>query len=169
MRHPRAATSTARGQSCVWLPFASLSGRDVYDVLRLRSRVFVVEQACPYLDPDGLDPHCWHALVRDEKDALVGTARIVPPGFRYVEPSIGRVVCAPEARGRGGGRALMVSAIAKTESLFPGHAIRIGAQHYLDAFYRSLGFVPMGEPFDEDGILHVDMLRTVRGDAPLRS
>jgi ElaA protein len=142
-----------------WLPFSAMSGREVHDVLQLRVKVFVVEQKCPYLDPDGLDPQCWHGLVRDAQGALVATARIVPPGVKYAEPAIGRVVSAPEARRIGAGRALMVSAIAQTKRLFPGQPIRIGAQRYLEKFYGSLGFVPTGEPYDEDGIPHIEMLR----------
>ncbi|HEY1086649.1 MAG TPA: GNAT family N-acetyltransferase [Archangium sp.] len=141
-----------------WLPFSSLSGREVHDVLQLRQRVFVVEQNCPYLDADGADPSCWQGLGRVD-GVLIATARIVPPGLKYMEPAIGRVVTAPEARRSGAGRALMISAIAQTKRLFPGQDIRIGAQRYLEKFYASLGFEIVGEPYDEDGIPHVEMLR----------
>ncbi len=144
---------------CDWLPFDSLTGRDVHDVLQLRSRVFVVEQTCAYLDADGADPKCWHGLMRDAEGLLVATARLVPPGLKYVEPAIGRVVSAPEVRRTGAGRALMVSAIAQVKRLWPGQPIRIGAQRYLEAFYGSLGFVPTGEPYGEDGIPHIEMIR----------
>lgn len=141
-----------------WLPFDRLSGREVHDLLQLRSRVFVVEQTCPFLDADGVDPQCWHGLGR-EGGVLVATARIVPPGLKYEEPAIGRVVTAPEARRTGAGRALMVSAIAQVQRLYPGQRIRLGAQRYLEKFYGSFGFVPVGEPYDEDGIPHIEMLR----------
>lgn len=141
-----------------WLPFSSLSGREVHDVLQLRQRVFVVEQNCPYLDADGADPSCWQGLGRVD-GVLIATARIVPPGLKYMEPAIGRVVTAPEARKGGAGRALMISAIAQTKRLFPGQDIRIGAQRYLEKFYASLGFESVGEPYDEDGIPHVEMIR----------
>lgn len=141
-----------------WLPFDRLSGREVHDVLQLRARVFVVEQKCPYLDADGSDVRCWHGLGM-ENGVLVATARIVPPGEKYEEPAIGRVVTAPEVRRRGAGRALMVSAIAQVKRLYPGQPIRLGAQRYLERFYGSLGFVPVGEPYDEDGIPHIGMLR----------
>lgn len=142
-----------------WLPFSSMSGREVHDVLQLRARVFVVEQKCAYLDADGADPQCWHGLIRDEKGTLVATARIVPPGLKYAEPAIGRVVSAPEARRTGAGRALMISAIAQTKRLFPGQNIRIGAQRYLEKFYASLGFAPTDILYDEDGIPHIEMVR----------
>jgi ElaA protein len=141
-----------------WLPFSALSGREVHDVLQLRQRVFVVEQNCPYLDADGADPSCWQGLGRVD-GVLIATARIVPPGLKYMEPAIGRVVTAPEVRRSGAGRALMISAIAQTKRLFPGQDIRIGAQRYLEKFYASLGFEIVGEPYDEDGIPHVEMLR----------
>lgn len=142
-----------------WLPFDRLSGREVHDVLQLRQRVFVVEQTCPFLDADGLDPKCWHGLGRDEAGVLVATARIVPPGLKYEEPAIGRVVTAPEARRTGAGRALMSSAIAQVQRLYPGQHIRLGAQRYLEKFYGSFGFEPIGEPYDEDGIPHIEMVR----------
>lgn len=141
-----------------WLPFSSLTGRDVHDVLQLRERVFIVEQQCPYLDADGADPQCWHGLCRDG-DTLIATARLVPPGLKYAEPAIGRVVSAPEVRRTGAGRALMRSAIAQTKVLWPGQDVRLGAQRYLERFYASLGFEPVGEPYDEDGIPHIEMLR----------
>ena len=141
-----------------WLPFDRLSGREVHDLLQLRSRVFVVEQTCPFLEPDGLDPKCWHALGRDG-ELVVATARIVPPGLKYEEPAIGRVVTAPEVRRTGAGRALMSSAIAQVQRLYPGQSIRLGAQRYLEKFYGSFGFVPIGEPYDEDGIPHIEMRR----------
>ncbi len=142
-----------------WLPFDRLSGREVHDVLQLRERVFIVEQNCPYLDADGADPQCWHGLGRDAEGTLIATARIVPPGVKYLEPAIGRVVSSPDVRRTGAGRALMLSAIAQVKRLYPGQDIRIGAQRYLEKFYGSLGFVATGEPYDEDGIPHIEMVR----------
>lgn len=142
-----------------WLPFDRLSGREVHDVLQLRSRVFVVEQRCVFLEPDGLDPQCWQGLGRDEAGTLVATARLVPPGLKYEEPAIGRVVTSPEVRRSGAGRTLMLSAIQQTQRLWPGQPIRLGAQRYLEKFYGSLGFKPIGEPYDEDGIPHLEMIR----------
>ena len=144
---------------CDWLPFDRLSGREVHDLLQLRSRVFVVEQTCAFLDADGLDLKCWHGLVRDAAGVLVATARIVPPGVSYEEPAIGRVASAPEARRTGAGRALMTSAVEQVRRLYPGQSIKIGAQRYLEKFYRSFGFEQVGEPYDEDGIPHIHMLR----------
>jgi len=138
--------------------FEELTAREMHDAFQLRSAVFVVEQACPFLDIDGADPPCWHLL--GYKDAsLVAYARLVPPGVKYPEPSIGRVVSAKDARRTGAGRALMKEAVARAEKLWPGHKLRIGAQMYLKAFYESYGFAQSSEPYDEDGILHIEMIR----------
>lgn len=142
-----------------WLPFDRLTGREVHDLLQLRQRVFVVEQTCPFLDADGLDPKCWQGLGRDASRQLVATARIVPPGLKSEEPAIGRVATALEIRRTGAGRALMTSAIQQVQCLYPGQRIRLGAQRYLEKFYASFGFQPIGEPYDEDGIPHIEMRR----------
>lgn len=142
-----------------WLPFDRLSTRELYELLALRQRVFVVEQRCPYLDADGRDPQCWHGLGTTGDGVLIATCRIVPPGVFYAEPAIGRVVTAPEMRRTGAGRLLMVEAIDQTKRLYPGQGIRLGAQRYLERFYTSLGFATVGEPYEEDGIPHLEMFR----------
>ena len=142
--------------------FASLDVRALYAMLVLRSRVFVVEQQCVFLELDGLDADAHHLFGwRDaSRTELVSGVRILAPGVSYDEPSIGRVVTAPEHRGTGAGRALMDAALADCARLYPGHAIRIGAQRYLERFYGNLGFVTVSEPYDEDGIEHVTMLHS---------
>ncbi len=145
-----------------WLRFAELGVDNLYDALQLRSRVFVLEQG-PYLDADGIDRHAWHLLARAApQGALLGYLRVVDPGIKYVEPSIGRVVVAREQRGQGAGRALMAQGVAGCERLWPGQPIRISAQARLERFYDSLGFARVGEPYLEDGIPHLEMLRAVK-------
>jgi ElaA protein len=90
---------------------------------------------------------------------LVAYCRIVPPGVKFSEPSIGRVLTTAEARRSGVGRALMREAVARTSALWPGRPIRIGAQRYLERFYGDFGFVRASEPYDEDGIPHIEMVR----------
>jgi ElaA protein len=141
-----------------WRRFDELGVDPLYDALQLRSRVFVLEQG-PYLDADGLDRQSWHLLGRDASGALVSYLRLVDPGVKYEEPSIGRVVTSPETRGGGSGRALMTEGVAGCERLWPGRGIRISAQAHLERFYASLGFVRVGPNYGEDRIPHVQMLR----------
>jgi len=141
--------------------FEELTPREFHDAFQLRSAVFVVEQTCPFLDIDGADPVCWH-LLGFQGEVLVTYARLVPPGVKYPEPSIGRVVSSKDARRTGAGRALMKEAVAQAERLWPGKRLHIGAQMYLKAFYESFGFAQSSEPYDEDGILHIEMIRETR-------
>jgi ElaA protein len=139
--------------------FNTLSAREVYDILCLRSKVFVVEQNCVYLDTDGKDANSFHLCGR-MGDTLVAYARILPPGLAFPEASIGRVVTDPKWRGTGNGRMLMQMAIEKTLSQFTVSSIRIGAQTYLLKFYTSLGFKEQGDTYIEDGIPHIEMRYT---------
>jgi ElaA protein len=141
--------------------FDELSPREVHDLYQARIAVFVIEQECPFQDVDGADPECWHLLGRRE-DRLVAYSRLVPPGVKYTEPSIGRILTTDGVRGTGTGRTLVRESLARAEGLWPGRAIRIGAQHRLERFYRDFGFVPASDPYVEDGILHVEMLREGR-------
>jgi ElaA protein len=139
-------------------PFAELTPRELHDLLQARAAAFVVEQKCVFLDIDGADPACWH-LVGYNGGKLVACARLVPPGTKFVEPSIGRVVTTSAVRGTGVGRLLMKEALVQAGKLWPRQALRIGAQKHLERFYASLGFVTASEPYDEDGILHIEMVR----------
>jgi ElaA protein len=124
--------------------------------------VFVVEQNCPYLDADGRDPRAWHLLGWDQGAggrSLVAYARVFEPGVRYSEGSIGRVATAPEVRRTGVGKRLMAEALRRLEALAPGQKIKIAAQHRLEAFYAGFGFTTVSAPYEEDGIMHVDMVR----------
>lgn len=141
-----------------WRWFGELPAAELYELLKLRQDVFVIEQRCLYPELDGKDQPSIHLLVRDGDGRLAGCARIVPPGARYPEPSIGRLVVRPDARGKGLAREIMLEAIARCRELHPGRAVRIQAQKYLEKFYASLGFVTVTEPYDEEGIIHVDML-----------
>lgn len=139
--------------------FDELTVRELHDIFQARVEVFVVEQKCPFQDVDGADPACWHLMGRSGEGELVAYCRLVPPGAKFAEPSIGRVITVGSARRTGCGRELMRLAVAHAERLWPGRALRIGAQRYLEGFYGSFGFETVGEPYDEDGIMHVEMLR----------
>jgi len=138
-------------------PFQALTTGELYAVLQLRSAVFVVEQNCPFLDADDKDQLSYHLMGWDER-GLMAYTRLVPPGVAYREPSIGRVVTAITARGSGIGRRLMEESITECRKLFGDGVIRIGAQLYLKEFYASLGFIPTGGIYPEDGIDHIQML-----------
>jgi ElaA protein len=138
--------------------FDGLTAQEWHDIVAARESVFIVEQTCAFLDADGADPDCHH-LVGKVGEEIAAYARIVPPGLKFDEASIGRVLTTKNFRRGGYGQALMKQAIADCDSLYPSHGIRIGAQQYLEKFYGSLGFVTVSEPYDEDGIMHVIMLR----------
>ena len=136
--------------------FNELTNVEVYNLLALRQRVFVVEQNCPYLDADGVDLASRH-LWTEVDGAVHAYARIVPAGVKFAEVSIGRVITAPEARGTGLGRELMQRAIEECG----GVPIRIGAQAHLEKFYGEVGFVRASDVYEEDGIPHIEMVRSI--------
>jgi ElaA protein len=133
-----------------------LSPTELYALLRLRAEIFVVEQTCPYQDLDGLDLHeqTVHLWLAEENGRIVSSVRLLPPqdGRR----KIGRVVTAADQRRRGYGAQLMRAGLA----LDPGLTWELHAQCAVEDFYAGLGFTPVGEVFDEDGIPHIAMVRT---------
>jgi ElaA protein len=139
-----------------WTRFEELGVQGLYDILALRCRVFILEQG-PYLDPDGLDAHSWHLQGRDQAGVLQAYLRAVDPGLKYTEPSIGRVITAPEVRGTGLGRLLMREGLARCALQWPGASVRISAQARLRDFYAGLGFEPVSDEYIEDAIPHLEM------------
>ena len=152
-------------QACLiwqWCAFDDLGVRELYAVLALRQAVFVIEQHCLYRDLDNIDQSAFHLLGWHTSSAgreLVAYLRCVEPGIKYEEVSLGRVACAMSVRGSGVGKSLFGEGIRHAEIAFPNTRIRISAQHYLQCFYEQFGFVVTSEPYDEDGIAHVEMLR----------
>lgn len=141
-----------------WFRYRDLTLDDLYDALQLRCRVFILEQGA-YLDPDGLDRSAWHLLGRDDAGKLQAYLRVVDPGVKYAERSIGRVITSAEVRGTGAGRQLMAEGLARCDATWPDEPIRISAQAHLQAFYGGFGFRAVGEPYAEDNIPHIEMLR----------
>ena len=144
--------------------FEELGAREVHDILQARSAVFVVEQACVFQDVDGADPLSWHLFTRAAAPGqgpgpLLAYCRLVPPGLKFPEASIGRVLTTGAGRRQGLGRELMAEAVRRAHALWPGQALRIGAQVYLERFYGEFGFSRCSEPYDEDGIVHIEMRR----------
>jgi ElaA protein len=140
-----------------WRRYHDLSLDELYAILTLRQSVFVVEQQSLFLDADGLDRDAWHLLGLDGRGKIVAYLRVLAPGARSPEPSIGRIVVVPELRGEGIGRDLTKRGMRKALELYPGRWICISAQASLEGFYRKLGFDRTGDLYDEDGVLHVDM------------
>jgi len=139
--------------------FSDLSPKSLYEILKARAEVFIVEQRCAYLDLDGIDEHAHHLVLQSKCGDLLAYARLIPPTVKFEEPSIGRVLTTQRARGKGFGRLLMQESISRLNPLYPALPIRISAQAYLEKFYSDFGFVRVSENYDEDGIEHLEMLR----------
>jgi ElaA protein len=142
--------------------FSELTVSELYEILALRARVFVLEQTCLYDDLDGLDDRCDHLWTRggdgSTAGALAAYLRILPPGLAYPEPSLGRVIVAASARGTGTGRALMREGLARARARYGDVPIRIAAQAYLLRFYSDLGFRRASDDYLLDGIPHLEMV-----------
>jgi ElaA protein len=140
-----------------WRRFDELTAGEVYELLRFRQNIFVVEQACAYLDLDGLDQNAWHLTARLAGE-LIGYLRLTaitgpPPIVR-----IGRVAVSRSLRRGGVGRMLMEKALILCRGRFPLQAIALGAQVPLVPFYESFGFATTSEPYDDFGVAHVEMV-----------
>jgi ElaA protein len=138
--------------------FRELSAPQLYALLAAREAVFIVEQNCAYQDIDGLDLAATH-LIGWSGDTVAAYLRILAPGARFAEASIGRVLTTPAFRNTGLGRELMQRSLHVCAELCPGQAIRISAQAHLNHFYTSLGFAVSSSAYLEDGIPHVEMAR----------
>ena len=139
--------------------FDELTVSEFHDFIQLRLDIFVVEQDCPYLDLDGKDEIAYHLFATTDQGKTVAYTRLFAPGDYYEEAAIGRVVVHKDFRKDGLGFELMSRSIQQIESLFNTKTIRIGAQQYLKKFYESLGFVPTGQDYMEDGIPHMYMVK----------
>jgi ElaA protein len=136
--------------------FNALTVDELYDLLRLRSEIFVVEQNCVYLDLDGKDNVALH-LIGEYEGKTVAHARLFKPGISFDNASIGRVVVDKNYRSKKWGHDLMREAIAGIKNNYNETAITIGAQLYLKKFYESHGFIQISEMYLEDDIPHIDM------------
>ena len=138
--------------------FSELTTQELYDLLQLRSEVFVVEQDCVYQDLDSKDQKAFHVLgYKNEK--LVAYTRIFKPGDYFDKSSVGRVVVAKNEREHQYGYDIMNASIKAIKMHFKDTTIKISAQSYLNKFYSNLGFKPIGAEYLEDGIPHIAMLK----------
>jgi ElaA protein len=142
-----------------WRRFEDLGVDGVYDMLALRAKVFILEQG-PYLDPDGADRHAWHLLGRDAGGALLAYLRVLDPGVKFDDVTIGRVVVDASVRARGVGHELMREALAQCARRWPGRPVAMSAQSHLQRFYGRHGFETVSPEYLDDGIPHVDMRRS---------
>ena len=137
--------------------FSELTTEELYQILRLRSEVFVVEQDCIYQDLDNKDQKAIHLYFK-ENDEILAYTRIFKAGYYYENPSIGRVVVSKKNRGKDVGKKIMIDSIEYIKQNIKGKKIELSAQKYLDKFYKDLGFYKTGEDYLEDGIPHQRML-----------
>ena len=140
--------------------FKELNIDELYAIMQLRQRVFVLEQNCAFVDCDDLDQPSWHLMCYTDGHKLAAYSRLVPldaayPGYT----SIGRVVSDPKLRKEGYGKLLMAEALEQCQKLFGSIPLKIGAQLYLKRFYESYGFISLDDIYIEDGIEHVHMVR----------
>jgi ElaA protein len=140
------------------LQFDDLSVNQLFDVLQLRNQIFIVEQNCPYLDLDLKDQKCFHVMGYNNLGQLMATSRVLPAGISYPEVSLGRVAVALPARGFGIGDELNRKSLDFIIDYYGDVPVRLSAQKHLSNFYKKHGFSVVSDPYDEDGIPHVEML-----------
>lgn len=138
--------------------FEELSTKELYEILKIRQEVFVVEQTCYYLDADGYDEKAVH-IWAEKDNRIVAYCRIFKPGIKYTEASIGRVLTNPSYRNLKLGKILLKIAINTIEGKFRTQNIRISAQDYLVKFYKNFGFRPTENKYLEDDIPHTEMIK----------
>lgn len=146
-----------------WIFYKNLSEfkpEHLYEVLKLRQDIFIIEQDCIYDDLDGLDHISAHLLMQNNDDQLIGYLRIVPAGKKFKEVSLGRIAVRIEERGNGYGKELIRKGIEKALD-GSGTAIKIEAQAHLEKYYSGFGFSTSSEVYDVDGIPHLQMVLEV--------
>ena len=148
--------------SIVWKikPFSKLSTEELYQILKIRQEVFIVEQTCYYLDADGYDQQAVHIWAEKEGEILA-YSRVFEPGIKYKEATIGRVLTNPKYRKNNLGKILIRFSIDTIEARFRTRSIRISAQDYLLSFYSEFGFEDTGKKYLEDDIPHTEMVRVI--------
>ena len=138
--------------------FQQLNNHQLYEILKLRVDIFVVEQKCPYPELDDKDRHIeTRHLTAYHNSKLLAYARLLPPGSNYPEVSIGRLAVDSSVRRQGIGTLLMDKSLKEIDKIWPDHNIAIAAQEYLKEFYEKFGFAKTSDCYLEDGIPHIDM------------
>ena len=140
----------------IWKKYKDLSRDELYSILHLRQKVFILEQDCPYIDADYSDQDAFHLLAYKDND-LIGYLRAFKPGIKYEGSSLGRIVTEINSRGLGVGKMITIEGVNFLKKDYPDHEIVISAQHRLEHFYIDLGFTSRGEVYLEDDIDHIQM------------
>lgn len=138
--------------------FNGLTKTELYDIIKLRVDIFVVEQNCPYPELDNKDQLAYHCFCKDATGSVIAYCRIFKPGDYFTEAAIGRVVVSRAYRNQKLGYKLMEKALAFIKNNWQNVSVKLGGQTYLEKFYGNLGFVKVGKPYIEDGIPHVYMI-----------
>ena len=141
-----------------WKRFEEISGVEMHELLSLRQAVFIVEQQCIYQDIDEWDSQAWHLSGRDQTGKLIAYARITFPNTKSENPTLGRILVDSKNRRLGLGRETVKQCIQKCVLEYPDKPIRISAQTYLLTFYEAFGFESVGQPYDDEGVKHIDMV-----------
>ena len=142
---------------CKLKEFTELTTEELYEILKLRAEVFVVEQNCPYQDLDDKDQSSYHLFLEDNGQ-IIAVLRILPENIAYKEMAIGRLIVKKSYRGKGISRKMMVRAMEFITEDLGKEKIRLSGQAYLTDFYQSLGFEKVSEMYFEDGIEHFEFL-----------
>ena len=142
------------------LRLSEMSVQRVHEILKTRQEVFVLEQRCLYPDIDEIDISCFHMMGYNSNQRLVAYCRLIEPGILFNELAIGRVLITKQYRRMGLARRLMVEAHRYCEMVIGSKEVRLNAQLYLQKFYEDIGYECVSDPYDDDGIMHVEMLRT---------
>ena len=140
---------------CVVKRYDELTADELYEILKIRCAVFIVEQNCPYQDIDDKDKGAYHVYLKDEK-SMLAYLRVLDRGVSFNEVSVGRVISMERLKGYG--RMVLEEGIKVAKEKFDADAIRIEAQVQASGFYEKAGFVKEGEVFLEDGIPHIEMI-----------
>lgn len=139
------------------LDFSQLDIHLLYNILRFRQEVFIIEQKCNYLDVDGYDQEAYHLLGKNG-ETLIAYSRLVAPEKIYNEASIGRIIIHQSFRGKQLGKELILKSIDGIYRLFGNTGIRISAQKGLTDYYKDFGFRTEGNAYMDAGILHIEMV-----------
>ena len=140
----------------LWKKYIDLSNDELYAILHLRQKVFVLEQNCPYIDADNSDQDALHLLAYRGND-LIGYLRAFRPGIKYEGSSLGRIVTEMNYRGLGIGKKITIEGVELLRKEYPKNEIIISAQHRLEHVYIDLGFTSRGDVYLEDNIDHIQM------------